>query len=146
MFKFRAKSHKLKAMKILKIILITLLLFFGVVTVFVSSAVIFDLFGIRAKEGNYVLFVVIANFVCGILYILAAFSTIKNKLKISTALLLLSIIILTITFLMLKMHIDNGGIYELKTVSAMTFRTIITVVMTGISLYILKRGKHVKSN
>ncbi len=133
-------------MKILKIILITLLLFFGVVTVFVSSAVIFDLFGIRAKEGNYVLFVVIANFVCGILYILAAFSTIKNKLKISTALLLLSIIILTITFLMLKMHIDNGGIYELKTVSAMTFRTIITVVMTGISLYILKRGKHVKSN
>jgi hypothetical protein len=133
-------------MKILKIMLISLLFFFGGVTVFVSTSVIFDLFGIRAKEGNYVLFVVVANFFCGILYLLAAFSTIKNNQKISTALLLLSIIILTITFLMLKIHIDKGEIYELKTVTAMTFRTIFTVMMTEISLYILKKGKHVQSN
>jgi hypothetical protein len=31
---------------------------FGLLTLFLSTSVIFDLFGIRAKEGNYVLFVV----------------------------------------------------------------------------------------
>jgi len=30
---------------------------FGLVTLFLSSSVIFDLFGVRAIEGNYVLFV-----------------------------------------------------------------------------------------
>lgn len=132
-------------MKILKIILTVLLLVFGTVTAFVSNAVIFDLFGIRAKEGNYVLFVVVANFICGFLYLLAARSTIKNNMKLSTSLLLLAVVILTITFVFLKIHIDNGGIYELKTVSAMTFRTTFTVVMAVISLYILKKGNHVQS-
>ena len=31
---------------------------FGLLTLFLSTSVIFDLFGIRAKEGNYVLFIV----------------------------------------------------------------------------------------
>ena len=34
---------------------------FGLLTLFLSTSVIFDLFGIRAKEGNYVHFVVWAN-------------------------------------------------------------------------------------
>jgi hypothetical protein len=38
---------------------------FALITLFMSTSVIFDLFGIRAKEGNYVLFVVISNFIAG---------------------------------------------------------------------------------
>jgi hypothetical protein len=52
---------------------------FGLLTLFLSTSVIFDLFGIRAKEGNYVLFVVWSNFISSILYLLAAYGFIKSK-------------------------------------------------------------------
>jgi hypothetical protein len=52
---------------------------FGLVALFLSSSVIFDLFSVRAKEGNYVLFVVWANFLSSILYLFAAYGFIKTK-------------------------------------------------------------------
>jgi len=42
--------------------LIAVLLLFGGITLFLSASVLFDLFGMREKEGNYVQFVVLANF------------------------------------------------------------------------------------
>ncbi|HNO55047.1 MAG TPA: hypothetical protein PKI85_08045, partial [Chitinophagaceae bacterium] len=72
-------------MKALKIVQTVLLSFFGLVTVFMASSVIFDLFGIREKEGNYVLFIVYTNLICGILYLLAAYTTwTKPKLSFKT--------------------------------------------------------------
>ena len=50
---------------------------FGLLTLFLSTSVIFDLFGIRAKEGNYVLFVVWSNFISSILYLFAAYGFVK---------------------------------------------------------------------
>ncbi|HUZ58336.1 MAG TPA: hypothetical protein VMU83_06105 [Hanamia sp.] len=46
---------------------------FGLVTLFMSTSVIFGFFQIREKEGNYVLFVVVANFICAFLYLAAAY-------------------------------------------------------------------------
>ena len=65
--------------KYIPYILSTLLAGFGLLTLFLSTSVIFDLFGIRAKEGNYVLFVVWSNFISSILYLFAAYGFIKNK-------------------------------------------------------------------
>ena len=65
--------------KILPHIIALLLAAFGLLTLFLSSSVIFDLFDIRAKEGNYVLFVVWANFLSSILYLVAALGLIKGK-------------------------------------------------------------------
>jgi hypothetical protein len=48
--------------KILPYLFATLLAGFGLLTLFLSTSVIFDLFGIRAKEGNYVVFAIIAYF------------------------------------------------------------------------------------
>ena len=62
---------------ITRIIAIVLALF-ALLTLFLSSAVIFDWFGIRAKEGNYVLFVVWSNFIASILYLLAVYGFIKR--------------------------------------------------------------------
>ena len=59
--------------KTIQIISGIILLAFGLLTFFLSTSVIFDLFGIREKEGNYVLFIVWANFISSILYLLAAF-------------------------------------------------------------------------
>ena len=52
--------------------LIAVLLLFGGVTLFLSTSVLFDLFGMREKEGNYVQIVVLANFFASVLYIAAA--------------------------------------------------------------------------
>ena len=111
---------------------------FGLVTVFMSSSVLFDWFGIREKEGNYVPFVVIANFICGFLYLTAAFGIFKDK-KWSQYLLILAFIILIITFIALYFHISSGGIYETKTVKALSFRTVLTLIFTITNFKIFKK-------
>jgi predicted RND superfamily exporter protein len=125
--------------KIIQYVLIAILFLFGFLTLFLSSSVIFDWFGIRAKEGNYVLFVVWANFVSSILYLLAAVGLIRLK-KWATHLLGVSVAILVMAFLGLLMHINNGGIYETKTIGAMIFRTFVTLVFTITSHYIIKKN------
>ena len=115
-----------------KKIYIAILVIFGLLTVFMGGSVLFDLFEIREKEGNYVPFVVAANFVCGFLYLIAAFGILTQKLWAKTP-LIIAFIILIVTFIGLGFHINSGKIYETKTVTAMTFRTLLT--MTFILTY-----------
>ena len=65
--------------KYIPCILTIVLTAFALLTLFLSTSVIFDLFGIRAKEGNYVLFVVLSNFISSILYLFAAYGFAKSK-------------------------------------------------------------------
>ncbi|OFY85244.1 MAG: hypothetical protein A3F72_04380 [Bacteroidetes bacterium RIFCSPLOWO2_12_FULL_35_15] len=111
---------------------------FALLTLFMSASVIFDLFGIRAKEGNYVLFVVLANFVCGVIYLVAAYGFFTQK-RWTTLILVVAVVILIITFLGLLLHIKSGGIYEPKTVKAMLFRISMTTAFIALSWYYGKR-------
>lgn len=113
---------------------IIILLGFGLLTLFLSSSVIFDWFDIRAKEGNYVLFVVWANFISSIIYLISVYGFIELK-KWTTKILGISVIILLLTFLGLLMYIKNGGIYETKTIGAMIFRISITLVYTILAYF-----------
>ena len=125
--------------KILPYLFAMLLAGFGLLTLFLSTSVIFDLFGIRAKEGNYVLFVVWSNFISSIFYLFAAYGFIKNR-KWTAPLLAISTFILIGAFIGLNIHINNGGIYETKTFSAMVFRIAVTIVFAGIAYFtIVKR-------
>jgi hypothetical protein len=126
--------------KILPYLFATLLAGFGLLTLFLSTSVIFDLFGIRAKEGNYVLFVVWSNFISSILYIFAAYGFIKNK-KWTATLLVISTLILIAAFIGLKIHINSGGIYETKTVGAMIFRISVTLVFAIIANFTITKKK-----
>jgi hypothetical protein len=110
----------------------TLLTLFALITVFMSGSVIFDLFGIRAKEGNYVLFVVVSNFMCGFLYLFSAYGMFFQK-KWTTKLLVVAIAILALSFAGLVWHINSGGVYEQQTVKAMLFRIGITSLFAGLS-------------
>ena len=125
---------KTPALKISAIIL-TL---FALITLFMSGSVIFDLFGIREKEGNYVLFIVIANFICGFLYLIAAYGLFAGK-KWTTRLLLVSTAILLLSFAGLLWHINTGGIYEQQTIKAMLFRISLTILFTGISWHYISK-------
>ena len=117
-----------------------LLMAFGLLTLFLSASVILDLFGIRAKEGNYVLLVVWANLISSIFYLLSAygFFKIKNWTKF---LLGIAAVILIISFVFLKIHINNGGIYETKTVYAMIFRIGVTIVFALIAYFTIQKDK-----
>jgi hypothetical protein len=126
--------------KILPYLFATLLAGFGLLTLFLSTSVIFDLFGIRAKEGNYVLFVVWSNFISSILYLFAAYGFIKNK-KWTATFLGISTLILIAAFIGLKVHINSGGIYETKTVGAMIFRISVTLVLAIIAYFTITKNK-----
>jgi hydrogenase-4 membrane subunit HyfE len=96
------------------------------------------LFGIRAKEGNYVLFVVWSNFISSIIYLLAAYGFIKSK-KWTATLLGISTVILLAAFIALKIHANSGGIYETKTIGAMIFRIAVTLVFTLIAFFTINK-------
>ncbi len=107
---------------------------FGLLTLYLSSSVIFDLFDVRTKEGHYILFVVWANFVSSLLYLLAAWGFFKSKQW--TALPLgISAIFLSAAFLGLLFYINAGGIYEVKTIGAMIFRITLTLVFTILAYF-----------
>ena len=113
---------------------------FGILTLVLSSSVIFDWFGIRAKEGNYVLFIVWANFIASILYLISVYGFIKRE-KWTFWILITALIILVVAFIGLQIHINDGGIYEVKTVKAMIFRMMVTLIFSLIAYFNLYNPK-----
>lgn len=121
-------------------LLASILTVFGLLTLFLSSSIILDLFDIREKEGNYVLSVVWANFISSLLYLWAAYGFIKAK-RWTVWPLLVSTVILIISFIALLIHVNSGGIYEVKTIGAMIFRIAVTLIFTVLAYLILMKNK-----
>lgn len=113
---------------------------FGLVTLFLSTSIIFDLFGIRAKEGDYVLFVVWANFISSFFYLFAVYGFYKDR-KWTAKSLGISTVILIAAFIGLVIHIKTGGIYETKTIAAMIFRICLTLLFAGIAYFTISKKK-----
>ncbi len=126
--------------KALPYLLASILAAFGLLTLFLSTSVIFDLFGVRAKEGNYVLFIVWANFVSSLFYLSASYGFIESK-KWTAHLLGISVIVLLIAFVGLFIHINAGGKYETKTIGAMAFRTTVTLVLSALAYFTINKDK-----
>lgn len=122
-------------------IMAIILIAFATLTLFLSSSVIFDWFGIRAKEGNYVLLVVWANFISSVLYLFAAYGFIKLKIW-TFELLSASVVILIIGFFGLYAHIFAGGLYETKTIGAMLFRITVTLAYTVLAYLKFKKQEN----
>jgi hypothetical protein len=113
---------------------------FGLLTLFLSSSVIFDWFGIRAKEGNYVLFIVWANFISSLLYLISTYGFLKIKNWAFKA-LSVATVILVVALIGLFIHIYSGGIYETKTVFAMLFRISVTIAFVAIAYFSINKKK-----
>ncbi|WP_239541289.1 hypothetical protein [Cryomorpha ignava] len=105
-----------------------------------STSVIFDLFGIRAKEGNYVLFVVWSNFIASIFYLFSSYGFLKTK-RWTSILLAIASVLLIVSYNALKVHVSNGGIYEEKTLNAMIFRIAVTLVFTLVAYFTIRNPK-----
>lgn len=124
---------------ILKYIAVAILTGFGLLTLFLSTSILLDLFGVREKEGNYVLFVVWANFISGLIYLTAVYGFLKMK-KWTTKLLASSFLILLITFIGFLFYINSGGIHEIKTIGALVFRMVLTVIFTILAYFIITKN------
>lgn len=95
---------------------------FGVITVISGGRSLFTVAGFNSR-GQIVPVVLWYNFVAGFFYIIVGISTFKLKScakKVSAILAISSIIVL----IYLINYIFQGGIYENKTLFAMSFRTI----------------------
>ena len=130
----------MKHRKIITTVSAIVLAVFALLTLFLSSSVIFDWFGIRAKEGHYVSFIVWANFMSSILYLVAVYGFLKIK-KWTFRVLIAALIILIIAFIALQFYIYNGGIHETKTIKAMIFRILMTLGFSLIAYFHTKNNK-----
>lgn len=130
--------------KILRSLLSIVLFGFGILSTFLTISIIFDLFGIREKEGNYVLFIVYANLICGLIYIISAVKNWKGQ-KSATAFLAGATFILFLAFIALQVYVSQGGVHEEKTLSAMVFRIGLTAVMTAVSYYLNRKSINTKN-
>ncbi len=106
---------------------------------FLSGSVLFDLFDMRAKEGNYVDFVVWANFAASVIYLAAAFGLLRGKRVWPSHLLLFAALLLIGAAIGFAFHISHGGIHEQRTIGALAFRTALTAVFFGTAYWLKER-------
>jgi len=109
-----------------RIVTAVFLMVFGILTLILSSSILFDWFGLRAKEGNYVQFIVGTNLLCALLYLAASFGLVVKKRWVYK-LLWIALILLVVGIIGLIVHIYVGNLYETKTVGAMIFRILLTI-------------------
>lgn len=126
--------------KILHFALPIALIFFALTTLFVSSSVLFDWFGIREMEGRYVTFVVWANWFCSWMYLIAAAAFFRRR-SVAVKWLMAAAALLLMAFIGLALHIYAGGAYETKTLGALGFRFAITVIFAWVFHASLRKGK-----
>lgn len=124
--------------KVLLYLVVATLTGFGLLTLFLSTSLIFDLFDIRAKEGNYVLFVVWSNFISSFLYLISVYGLLSSK-KWTFRTLGLATLILTLAFVGFLFYIQSGGIHETKTVGAMVFRIALTLGFTLFAYFTINK-------
>ena len=125
------------------IILSLALAIIGIVSMFMTFSVIFDLFGIRKQEGNYIPMVVYGNFACSFLYLFASWYIFKEN-DLSTIYLILAVLLLLITYALMLYHIQSGKPYEMRTVYAMLVRTSLTIMYAAIAWYLFSRVRKLK--
>ena len=97
---------------------------FGLLTIKSGGSVLFIDGSARQAAGNYVPFVVWFNFLAGFVYIATGAGLWLQK-QWAVRLSVLIVIATFIVYAILGLYILGGGLYEIRTIIAMGFRTII---------------------
>lgn len=105
---------------------------FGIATIKEGGTVLFTETG-RQGAGNYVPFVLWFNFIAGFAYIMTGIAMFRLK-SCSRRLAAVIAISTTIVFILLGIHIFNDGLYELRTVMAMTIRSTLWISIAIVAL------------
>ena len=120
------KYITMKQRSIVRTITMGGLTLFTIITLFLSTSILLNLFGIRKHQGNYVPLVIWSNFLCGLLYVVSLIGIFTSK-KWSVVPLMVALFILMGAFMGLLIHILDEGLYEDKTITALFLRIILTL-------------------
>ncbi len=102
---------------------------FGVASIKEGGAVLFFDSTARLNAGDYVSFVLWSNFVAGFFYVAAGFCVVFSRvwaLRLSAGIAIFTAGV----FAVFGLFILSGGLYEMRTVGAMTLRTAVWVLVT----------------
>ena len=97
---------------------------FGLLTIKSGGSVLFIDGADRQAAGNYVPFVLWFNFLAGFVYIVAG-AGLWLKKQWAAKLSVLIVVATLIVYAIFGLYILGGGLYEMRTVIAMSFRSII---------------------
>ncbi len=111
---------------------------FGLVTIKAGGMVLFTQGEAHQAAGNYVPFVLWFNFLTGFAYITVGIGLWLQRSWAALFSLVIAILILLV-FIALGVHIYAGGAYEMRTIGAMSMRSIIWM---GIALITFIIGRH----
>ncbi len=101
---------------------------FGLLTIKSGGTVLFVDGKFREYAGQYVPFVVWCNFLMGFAYLLAGIGLwIQNRWAVWLSVFIVATSL--IVFGAFGIHIFQGGLYELRTIVAMSFRIIVWVII-----------------
>ena len=113
---------------------------FGLLTIKEGGTVLFGDEAARVAAGNYVPFVLWFNFLAGFAYVIAGVGLwLQQRWAVWLAAAIATATALT--FAAFGMHIYSGGAFELRTVIAMSLRTLVWVAITAIAWHGLWRTK-----
>lgn len=113
---------------------------FGLLTIKSGGSVLFIDGEARQQAGNYVAFVLWFNFTAGFAYLIAGAGLCKQQGWAAWLAMLIAVATLVV-FVLLALHILNGGRYELRTVIAMSLRSLVWILIAVFARKtILKRG------
>ena len=97
---------------------------FGLLTIKSGGSVLFIDGTFREEAGNYVPFVVWFNFLAGFVYLIAGGGLWMQK-HWAVWVSIFIVVATLVVFAILGIHILKGGLYEVRTIAAMSFRTIV---------------------
>ena len=123
-------AKKCLALKVISLIAIA----FGLLTLKSGGEVLFIDGAGRAAAGNYVPFVLWSNFLLGFLYIAAGIGFWMQKRWAAWLAVFIALTTLAV-FAAFGWHINNGGLYEARTMKAMVLRSGIWVVFSVFSYW-----------
>jgi len=110
-------------------LVVSILTGFALLTLFLSTSVIFDLFDVRAKKGDYISVVIWSNIISSFLYLISVYGLLSKK-KWTYKTLGLSTIISTIAFICFISYVQPINIHKDETIGTMVVRIALTLVFT----------------
>ncbi len=119
---------------------------FGLLTIKTGGSVLFIGGEYRQQAGNYVPFVLWFNFLAGFVYLLAGIGLWKRQ-RWAAWLAIMIVTASVLVFVLLGLHINSGGSYEMRTIIAMTARCSIWAVIALFSWWTMlrkDRGHHIE--
>ncbi len=120
-------------------ILSTIAFIFGGLSIKSGGLVLFTTGEFHQQQGNFVPFVVWANFLGGFVYIIAAIGLFRLK-RWAGYLAYLITIMTIVVYVLFAGHVIGGGLYEMQTVVAMAIRTTLWVAISLLAYSQITRG------